>query len=350
MRTLERPPDIIAKVAPSDAIIKNAWYLGAWSHEVAAGTLFPRRIAGEPIVFYRDAGGAIAALLDRCPHRRFPLSAGKLDGDVLQCGYHGFRFDPHGACLSVPGQVKVPAAADVRAFPVVEQFGQIWVYTGNPALADPAKIPHVPWTTEWWSATGHAPLKARASLLLDNLLDLSHESFIHAAGIGTPEVAETPIAVERDGDVLWVRRFMHGVACPPNYQKSTGITGLIDRSQEIQFFAPGFYVLHVRIAEAGDTQSKGFLSKIVYGITPETARTTHNFYGICRDVDRDTARPPFTGQANTVAEDRECLELLERWIVADGDDVPPEVSIGIDRGGLLGRRMLADLLRREAAI
>lgn len=345
MRSIERPADIIAKTAPSDAIVKNAWYLGAWSDEVSQ-ELFPRRIAGEPLVFYRTVDGTAVALLDRCPHRRFPLSAGKLAGDVLQCGYHGFRFDTDGTCLSVPGQVKVPLSANVRSFPLVEQFGQIWVFPGDPALADPAKIPHVPWTGEWWSATGYAPLNARASLLIDNLLDLSHETYLHAAGIGSPEVAETPIEVERDGDELWVRRKMHGVECPPNYAKSSGLSSPIDRSQEIQFFAPGFYVLHVRVAKAGDPGT-GHLSKVVYGITPETARTTHNFYGICRDLPRDPNRKPFSGQRNTVREDTEALELLERCIVADPDKVP-EVSIGIDRGGLLGRRMIADLVRRES--
>jgi phenylpropionate dioxygenase-like ring-hydroxylating dioxygenase large terminal subunit len=344
MRSIERPADIIAKTVPSDALVKNAWYLGAWSDEVSQ-ELFPRRIAGEPLVFYRTVDGTAVALLDRCPHRRFPLSAGKLAGDVLQCGYHGFRFDTDGTCLSVPGQVKVPLSANVRSFPLVEQFGQIWVFPGDPALADKAKIPHVPWTGEWWSSTGHAPLQARASLLIDNLLDLSHETYLHAAGIGSPEVAETPIDVEREGDVLWVRRKMFGVECPPNYAKSSGLSTPIDRSQEIQFFAPGFYVLHVRVAAAGDP-GPGHLSKVVYGITPETARTTHNFYGICRNLPRDPNRKPFSGQRNTVREDTEALELLERCIVADPDNVP-EVSIVIDRGGLLGRRMIADLVRRE---
>jgi len=346
MSIIDRPADIIAKVGPSDAIVKNAWYLAAWSDEIAATALFARRIADEAMVFYRTASG-ISALADRCPHRKYPLSAGRLEGgDVLQCGYHGFRFDAAGTCLSVPGQSKVPLSANVRAYPCVEQFGQVWVFPGDAALADAAKIPHVPWTTEWWSAVGVEPLNARSSILIDNLLDLSHETYLHA-GIGTPEVAETPIDVQREGDVLWVKRTMNNVECPPNYAKSTGLSSPIDRTQDIQFFAPGFYVLHVRIAQAGDT-GKGFLSKVVYGITPETARTTHNFYGICRDIERKTGEKPFSGQKNTVREDTDALELLERWLIADPDNVP-EVSIGIDRGGLVGRRMIAEMVRKEQA-
>jgi hypothetical protein len=62
---------------------------------------------------------------------------------------------------------------------------------------------------------------------------------------------------------------------------------------------------------------------------------------------RDPHKRPFSGQRITVQEDKEALERLERALVADPDNVP-EVSIGIDRGGLLGRRMIADLLRKEA--
>jgi vanillate O-demethylase monooxygenase subunit len=344
MSIIDRPADIIAKFAPSDAIVKNAWYVAAWSHEIADGALFGRRIANEAMVFYRTSAG-ISALADRCPHRKYPLSAGRLKGDVLECGYHGFTFDGAGSCLSVPGQENVPRSANVRSFPAVEQYGAVWVFPGDPALADTSKIPSIPWVTEWWSRTGCEPLNARSSLLIDNLLDLSHETFLHK-GIGTPEVAETPIVVERDGDVLWVKRSMLNVECPPNYAMSTGLSSPIDRSQDIQFFAPSFYLLHVRVAAAGDT-GKGFQSKVVYAITPETARTTHNFYGICRDIPQTEGAQLPTNQINTVREDTNALELLERWIVADPENVP-EVSIGIDRGGLLGRRIIAEMVRKEA--
>ena len=342
MRIVDRPAEVIAKIGPSDAVVKNAWYLAAWSHELAEHVLFARRIANEAMVFYR-AANSVRALADRCPHRKYPLSQGTLAGDTLTCGYHGFRFDPSGTCLSVPGQDAVPRSADVRAYPCVERHGGIWVFPGDPALADAAGIPAVPWVTEWWSATGMAPLKARASMLIDNLLDLSHETYLHPA-VGTPEVADTPIAVERDGDVLWVRRIMNNVACPESYANSTGLASPIDRSQEIQFFAPGFYVLHVRLAKAGDT-GPGYRTKIIYGITPETARTTHNFYGVCRDIDPMSAAQ-YNSQSNTVREDTEALERLERALVASPDNVP-EVSIGIDRGGLVGRQIVAEMLRRE---
>jgi vanillate O-demethylase monooxygenase subunit len=341
--------NLLTKTPPRDGIVKNAWYLAAWSDELANGQMLARRIAGEPMVLGRDNDGAAFALVDRCPHRRYPLTEGRFDGETITCGYHGFRFGLDGTCIGVPAQTNVPASANVRPFPLTEEYGGLWVFPGDPALAAMTVRPVHPWITEWPSATGYAPLKARASLLIDNLLDLSHETYIHASGIGTPEVAETPVDTERVGNALWVRRKMYGVECPPNYARSTGLSSPIDRFQEIEYTPPCLYVLHSRVAAAGD-RGRGFNSKVIYCITPETERTMHNFFAICREPQTaDDRQRPLTNQRNTVVEDTLALELLERTLSedeAEGQAVP-EVSIGIDRGGLIGRRMIADLLRLE---
>ena len=40
-----------------------------------------RTLLNEPVVFYRTEEGDVVAMEDRCPHRRLPLSMGKLVGD-----------------------------------------------------------------------------------------------------------------------------------------------------------------------------------------------------------------------------------------------------------------------------
>ena len=64
---------------------------------------------------------------DRCCHRHLPLSLGKVIGDRLQCGYHGLEYDAGGACVRVPGQTAVPPGARIRAYPVVERWGWVWI-------------------------------------------------------------------------------------------------------------------------------------------------------------------------------------------------------------------------------
>lgn len=303
---LKQAPDFVAKLPPSDAIVMNAWYVAAWSSELTPAAPIARRVAGKALLLSR-AEGHVAAIEDRPPR-----------------------------------------TGAAKSYPLVERDGAIWVFPGDPARAESVTIPAHPWLTQWWSALGHATIAARASLLIDNLLDLSHETYLHARGIGTPEVAETPIEVERRGDVLHIARRMYGVECPPAFQASTGLRSPVDRTQEIEFFPPGFYVLHARLAAAGDT-GHGLLNKVVYGITPETARTSHLFYGIARELDGRDDVPEAARQSTqgrTVGEDKRALELLESVIAAE-PDAPPEVSIGIDRGGLLGRRMIAELVARE---
>jgi phenylpropionate dioxygenase-like ring-hydroxylating dioxygenase large terminal subunit len=331
--------------SPSDAVIKNAWYVAAQSAHVSRD-LLARRIADEPMVLYRTEAGTAIALEDRCPHRGYLLSRGSLDGDRLVCGYHGFTFDPAGRCIAVPGQTSIPAAAKARAYPVVERDGAVWVYAGDPARADATAIPPHAWLREWNCVDGYARIRARV-VLIDNLVDLSHETYLHPSQIGSPEVARTPIESESDGDVVRISRRMFGVECPPFYQNVAGLQTPIDRSQEIEFFAPGFYVLSTRVAAAGD-RGPGFRTKIVHGLTPETARTSHDFWWIVRDIDRDdTANDASTiaRQTAVLQEDIVALEALEDSLATNR--ALTEVSIGIDRGGLLSRRALAERAKAE---
>lgn len=332
-----------------DAFLPDHWYVAALGAAISR-TPVRRVILDQPIAFYRTEDGGIAALYDRCPHRSYPLSRGEVRGDALVCGYHGFTFAPSGNCVAVPGQANVPRAACVRMYPVVESGPFVWIWMGDPAQVDPARIPDHRWACDsaWTTFTNSATVRCRYGMLLDNLLDLSHETYIHRATIGTPDVAETPIATEVDGLVVKVSRRMLGADCPPFYAKSTGIDGKIDRSQEIAFSVPSFYVLAVRIAPAGD-DGPGFNAKIMYAITPETKRSTHDFWAVSRDFATDQPWVTETMariQDAVVHEDVVALEALE----ADyPDGRVPEVSINIDRGALQARRLIHDLIRAQAA-
>src|SRR5258707_8728287 len=81
--------------------IRNAWYVGAWDHEVSRD-LLRRVILGEPVVFFRRNDGTPVALEDVCCHRQAPLSKGKLRGDFVECPYHGLQFNDAGAVVVVP--------------------------------------------------------------------------------------------------------------------------------------------------------------------------------------------------------------------------------------------------------
>jgi vanillate O-demethylase monooxygenase subunit len=328
----------------------NQWYVAAYSSEITTG-LFSRTVCGAPICFYRDSGGSVVALADRCVHRRFPLSQSNRVGDTIVCGYHGFTYDPTGQCVAVPGQTRIPRTARVPAYPVVEQdsFVWVWIGTGNTAEgspADPATIPRAPWlaSPDWTTVYGMEPLAARHSLLVDNLLDLSHETYLHGGYIGTPEVAQTPITTEVDeqAGVVRVSRHMPDAACPPFYSESTGLTGRITRWQDIEYHPPCLYLLHSLVAPAGRVD-EGCHVEVVYALTPETEHSTHDFWAVARDFARDDDQvSKFLAENNrtVVLQDVECLNTLEQVLHADGDAYQ-ELSINIDAGGLAARRLIA---------
>ncbi|MEV4104702.1 aromatic ring-hydroxylating dioxygenase subunit alpha [Nonomuraea sp. NPDC049649] len=337
-------------------IPRDQWYVAAYGSEIGQ-ELFGRTICGEPILFWRTRAGTVTAVSDRCVHRRFPLSQApsRLVDDQVVCGYHGFTYGADGGCVAVPGQSRVPRTARLKSYPVVELDSFVWVWIGDPALADPDRIPRAPWLTDpaYTTVAGMEPLNARFELLVDNLLDLSHETYLHGGYIGTPEVAATPITTEVDEEagVIYVSRRMDDAECPPFYAKSTGLTGRIMRWQDIEYTPPCLYKLHSRIAPLGvlprpdGTDPDAFHVEVVYAITPETEHTTHDFWAVARDFALDDQSvSDFLAEQNrtVVLQDVAALDVLEQVIATEPEGYQ-ELSINIDTGGLAARRMLAKL-------
>ena len=279
-------------------IPQDQWYVAAYGREISR-ELFSRTICTESILFWRTESGQVTAMSDRCVHRRFPLSQAptRLVGDQVVCGYHGFTYGSDGRCVAVPGQARVPRTARLRSYPVVEQDSFVWVFIGDPDRATTTPVPRAPWldSPDWTAVSGMEPLAARFGLLVDNLLDLSHETYLHGGYIGTPEVAGTPITTEVDdaAGVVRVSRHMDDAECPPFYARSTGLTGRISRWQDIEYTPPCLYLLHSRIAPVGcvpnsdGTDPDAFHVEVVYAITPETESSTHDFWAVARDFARD---------------------------------------------------------------
>jgi phenylpropionate dioxygenase-like ring-hydroxylating dioxygenase large terminal subunit len=341
------------------SFVRNQWYVAAYADEVGE-ELFARTVLGEPLVLFRAEDGSPVALADRCVHRRFPLSRSRREGDTIVCGYHGFTYDATGSCVFVPGQKRIPRTARVASYPLAEVDSFVWVWIGERDRADPALIPRAPWLADpaYTTVRGMEPLAARYGLLVDNLLDLSHETYLHGGYIGTPEVAETPITTEVDDEkgIIYVSRHMADAACPPFYAESTGIEGRITRWQDIEYHPPCLYLLHSRIAPAGvlpnadgvlpnanGADPGAFHVEVVYAITPETEHSTHDFWAVARDFapDDETVSAFLRDNNRTVVlQDVEALNTLERVVSAEADGYQ-ELSINIDTGGLAARRILA---------
>ena len=332
--------------------LRNQWYVAAWSHEVGRAPL-GRRIAGEPIVLYRTTGGLAVAFEDRCPHRLAPLSLGTVVGDALRCGYHGASFGPDGVCTHVPGN-PLPKGAQVRAYPLVEKWGWAWLWPGDPARADEALLPDFHWQSEpgWAPIGGTLNFKAHYQLLIDNLLDLSHEAFLHINTIGNAAVAEVPAHATSEGNHVRVTRRMADCPPPPLFVKARGFTTNIDRLQEILFTPPCYITITVRATPAGTNDLGQALQwQVLNALTPETESSTHYFWGLPRQFlqdDREVDRMLDTAIVKTFNEDRAMLEA-QQLVLAERALDTRTLATHADAGPSRARSIIARLMRDEGA-
>ncbi|MFL6798465.1 MAG: Rieske 2Fe-2S domain-containing protein [Xanthobacteraceae bacterium] len=333
--------------------LRNQWYTAATSTELLDKPL-ARTICNEPMVLFRGEGGDVAALTDRCPHRKAPLSSGEVIGNDIQCGYHGLRFAGDGACTHVPGNAPIGRNFRARSFPVSEAHGLIFVWLGEPACADSSLIPDFSENVKagWTGVNGTLHVKANYQLLIDNILDLTHVVFVHKTTLAGTGVTDTPLEVEVDGDVVRAQRLMRNVDTAPIYKAARNLHGKIDRWQFLEFRPPVYARITLGAREAGSDVAFGTPTHVVLNsFTPETERSTHYFWSTVRSWGLEDAKVSKIYKDMTdlaFAEDARMVELQQTLIDSDPTGAPL-VSLAFDRAALAARRIIRRKLDEEAA-
>lgn len=163
-------------------INENYWYPVAWAHELKPSQVIPVMVWQQSIALYRDAAGEVHALENACPHKGIELHQGEVTGDRLVCPYHGWEFDTDGQCVSIPyfpKEQKLPCA-QARSYPAQEKYGIVWLFPGDPTLAQQVQIPEVPEYNDpnclGIPITGR--FKAHFSICNENAMDVFH-GFLH---------------------------------------------------------------------------------------------------------------------------------------------------------------------------
>lgn len=325
----------------------NHWWVAAYAEEVGRH-LLGRDILGERVLFYRTDGGEPIALSGICPHRAFPLEKGRIVGDAVQCGYHGFTFAKDGACILVPSQAGVPQNASLRRYPVVERAGLVWIWTGKENLADPTRIPDVEAMglgNPAWSVEQHPPaaVNARYTLLLENLLDLSHVTFIHAKTIPSGEaVASIPVTLEETDDRLTVRRKGENLPINPLIKMQfPQQNGPVNQDFDAEYVGPGIIRTGGAISDAASGRQLG-VQNFIHMITPASPVRLHYFVNTARNfgLDNRTLTDVNLGMGTRIQpEDIEAIEAIET-VLQSGVTMPREISARIDTGALKVRRRL----------
>lgn len=331
--------------------LRNYWYVAAWSGEVGRAPL-QRWLLDEPVVMWRRADGTPCALADRCPHRGAPLSNGRVVGDDIVCGYHGLGFCGDGNCTQVPGVETLPAGLSTRAYPAAERWGWIFLWMGDPALADEAEIPDYHWNDDpGWAGRGETlPVAVNYTLVRDNLLDLSHAHFVHQNTLATDAVVDAPVKTEFDGESLRVIRDMRGIEPSPFFKRLCGFNGAVDHRQEVKFTPAANIVISVKVRST-ENPDHAVENRVLNAMTPETDRSTHYFWSLQRDTQLDDEAltdAMFTANRDTFFEDVAVIEAQQKML-----DTAPEpaarVRWHIDKGVDRAQRWVEQLLREEAA-
>jgi vanillate O-demethylase monooxygenase subunit len=345
----------------SGTYLRNAWYVAAWSDDLADGQLLARTILKEPVVLYRKPDGNVVALEDRCPHRFAPLHMGKIvAGDRVQCPYHGLEFDPSGACVLNPhGTKNIPPRARVRSYPVTEKHKAIWIWMGE-RPPDLAKVPD-------FSVLDNVPemhatkrdritIRANYELIIDNLLDLSHTCYLHDGILGNSDTVESDITVEQDGADVVVGRHASN-AIPPGLFAilMPSRPDRVDKFTRMRWMPPSTLRLLTGICMPGAIPESGTGYHAIHMLTPESDKTTHYFFTAVRfnvltaddqlnaqiqDKISTTRRFAFEEQ------DAPVIEAQQQIIDSALTPVNP-VILAIDVGPVRYKQILQSLIRDE---
>jgi len=181
--------------------VQKNWYIVCQSDQLKDEPLSVR-LWDEPFVLFRDEQGRVRALIDRCPHRNVPLSAGRCRDGKLECGYHGWIFDGEGICTEIPSLHPDTPFPKIRAdsFPTVESQGYIWLF---PSLKEPELVPfsfpHLS-DSNYVSIRYQTDFEASIYCTAENILDVPHTNVLHKGLFRQDQRQEVEVEIRRYSD------------------------------------------------------------------------------------------------------------------------------------------------------
>ena len=335
--------------------LHDAWYVAAMERELENG-LLPLRILEQDVVLYRQTNGTPAALEDACPHRKLPLSMGRIKGDNVECGYHGLTFNAAGECVRIPCADRIPRGAHVRSYPIISRYGLLWIWMGRPELADPGKIFHVEhFDDRRWGTTGVDGMSIDCNYLFmtDNLLDPSHVAWVHPTSFGNAPCETTPVEVRATETGVIASRWMRGVDVAPLYVPFLRFHGKCDRLQHYEVRFPSHSLIKAVFVPAGaagpdaEHHPQAFIMDSYNFMTPVDGEHTRYFWFQLRNVFPDdiaVGRLMAGGVRAAFEEDRAVLSAVQKNFARSRT---PHIDIAIDSAPLRFRRRLKQLVEHD---
>jgi vanillate O-demethylase monooxygenase subunit len=330
---------------------RHQWYVAVAREEIGRH-LLRRKILGEEIVFYRTEDGAAVALSNWCPHRGFRLSDSRLEGDVIECGYHGIRFGTSGACVKIPAQAAIPSQMRVKSYPVVEKSFWVWIWMGEPERADPNLIPEIGYADDAFAYNIFLfcyPMNGNCQLLADNFLDNTHLSFLHAgvednkdqlelvATRPQVEITDTTIQITRT-----IKNFLPNKNTMFRLKLEKGVP--VDRVLTVKYFVPSLVTVNDSYY---DTKESTRVLRTRFGqapITPANERSSYSFVAVSGTFEIEM--PAYRDfSAAVMARDKLAIESAQAAYDEGGAGFR-EINVRQDEMSVRSRRLLTQMVAR----
>jgi phenylpropionate dioxygenase-like ring-hydroxylating dioxygenase large terminal subunit len=143
---------------------------------------------GQRMVIWRDGSGQVVVMEDRCPHRGAALSQGRVRDGVIECPFHGFRYDSTGRCVLVPAEGdnwQIPDHLRTIVYNVREDTGYVWLWRGPKVeAAELPPLPCQPILDDLIFGETHYIWNAHYTRCIENVIDYSHLPFVHRKNLG----------------------------------------------------------------------------------------------------------------------------------------------------------------------
>lgn len=331
---------------------RNAWYVAAGGVEVTRKPM-ARKLLDEQVVLYRKENGEPVAMQNHCPHRGYLFSESKVVGNSIQCGYHGMVFNEHGQCTKIAGPGKVPNVMRVKSFPLFEKRYFIWIWMGDPALADPALVPVTPFEDE--DGFDHQyyyplPLAANRQLTTDNLLDATHVSYLHEGLIDDENNLELLSAEKEEkveGNLIQYRLTMKGFV--PNESVSqvwhVPLGRPLTRIITARITLPGSVTITNQFFDPADGDKLISTRVTNIGLTPADMGNSYHFTAVSSSFKQPESDK--AAQLQILNQDVFACEAVQRYF-EENPETAIEISVPSDKLGIISRRIVDEMVRKES--
>jgi phenylpropionate dioxygenase-like ring-hydroxylating dioxygenase large terminal subunit len=185
--------------------IPNGWFAVAFSRDLLPGEV--KRIAyfGKELVLFRTRSGVPKVLDAYCVHLGAHLAeGGRVMGETIRCPFHGWQYDGNGVVTHIPYCKRIPPAARVRSWPVVERNHMIMVWhhdEGKPPSWDVPSL-HELEDPNWTEPrTFQLEVPVHMQDMAENNCDPVHFQYVH----GMLDVPESEVSYADGGRFMLMR-------------------------------------------------------------------------------------------------------------------------------------------------